>query len=813
MKYKTFALLLFLVGFSIGKIWSQEVTQTIRGIVVDQDMQITLPGASLVIVGSNPSLGTITDINGEFRFDALPLGRYNISISYIGYETTTVSNILLSSGKETVLRIELAEAFAKLGEVVISALAQERKNESVNEMATVSVKKVSIEEASHVAGSIDDAGRMVATKAGVASSGSGINDIIIRGNSPKGMMWRLEGLDIPNPNHYATEGSSSGGISILNGATLANSDFFTSAFPAQFGNAYSGVFDMRIRFGNNQKREYTLQAGFKGVDVTLEGPFSNKSNASYLVNYRYSTLAMLRVIGIQLLGDATPDFQDITYKINVPTKKAGVFTFFGIGGLSTAVQGNSGTSSKTFMTESGISETLDFYEIRGLSKSETEEEGYSNTFKSNTGVFGIKNRYFFNNTMSITSIVAYTGSKNIIDYKLPDLNNVYQTRYRNNYLYQTPKVSVVIDKKFNSRNKLNVGAYADFIGYKLFSERYNQEIDDMQTEIDQSGATTLLQVFANWKHRFTEKLTMVAGIHSMYLFLNKEYTVEPRFGLNWQFNPKQTLNFGMGLHSRMESLSTYFAEETTENGLINKPNQNLGFSKAAHFVMGYDNMLTKNIFLNIEVYYQYLFQVPVENIDTSSFSMLNYNSGYTNRSLVNKGKGHNYGMEVTVDKYFYHNYYFSVTASVFDSKYKALDNIERSTRYNSNYVFNVLGGKDFIFNKNKTKKRVLGINVRGTWVGGQRTTPINLEQSQMHGYTIRNEELAFSEQWNDLILIDFKISFTMNRKKTTHTVELDMQNITNNLNVINDTYNPANGEIKNITQMGFVPIFNYKVVF
>lgn len=810
MKFKIIILFSLLTFYTVSEACCQEVTQSIRGVVYDRDLQTTLPGASLIIVGSDPQIGSITDLNGEFKIENLPLGRYSITISYIGYETTTVSNILLSSGKETVLHIEISEAFAKLDELVITA--EEYKNEANNEMATISAKKVSIEEASHVAGSIDDAGRMVATKAGVASSGSGTNDIIIRGNSPKGMIWRLEGLDIPNPNHYATEGSSSGGISILNGATLANSDFFTSAFPAGYGNAYSGVFDMKIRHGNNQKREYTLQAGFKGIDITLEGPFSKKSNASYLISYRYSTLSILRAIGIELLNDATPDFQDITYKIILPTKKAGIFTFFGIGGLSEATQSGN-NSSDAFLTNSGISEDLDFFEISGSNSSDKEKDDYINAFKSNTGVFGIKNRYFFNNTMSLTSIVAYTGSKNLLNYKRLDSTLTYQTKYRNDYSYQTPKISVVLNKKFNSRNALKVGAFGDFIDYHLFSERFDQERDELQTEIDQSGSTTLLQLFASWKHRFSESLTMVAGLHNMFLILNNEITIEPRLGVNWQFNPRQALNFGLGLHSRMESLTTFFAEEIKPDGSIVKPNTGLGFSKAAHFVLGYDNMLTENIFLNAEIYYQYLFDVPVENNDTSSFSMLNYSSGFTNRSLVNKGNGYNYGFEITIDKYFANNYYFSVTASIFDSKYKAMDNVERSTRYNSNYVFNILGGKDFIFYKHKSKKRILGLNIRGSWIGGQRTTPIDLAQSQINGFTVRNDDLAFSDQWADLLHIDFKISFTMNRKKTTHTVELDIQNITNNLSIIDNNYNPENGEIYTISQMGIVPIFNYKVVF
>ncbi len=662
---------------------AQDITQTIRGVVVDKDSQITLPGAHLVIAGTDPPVGTVTDANGEFSFDKLPVGRYNIIVYYMGYETQTVPNVLLNSGKETVLKIELTESVVNLNEVVVSG--KQGKEQSINKMATVSVMKLNVEEIEHYAGTFNDAARTVSSFAGVATSPSGTNDIIIRGNSPRGMAWRLEGIDIPNPNHFAEEGSSSGGLSILNGAVLDNSDFFTGAFPAEYGNAYSGVFDMSLRDGNNQTREYSLQTGFLGLDFTLEGPFSKKTPSSYLFNYRFSTLTLFRTLGIRLVGDAIPSFQDLTFKIKVPTERSGTFSVFGIGGMS---------------------------------KVSEEETHFKDDYTTGMWVLGARNIYFINKKTYLTSIIAYTGSVNKWDYKTLDTNNDFTSKAVDNFTYQTPRISLNINHKFNAKNVLKTGVDITFSRYDLLSDRYDYEADKLVTRVYQTGSTTLIQAWINWKHRFNEKLTLISGLHSMYLLLNGNYTIEPRLGMRWQFRPSQSLNLGFGMHSRMESLSTYFARQTMADGITVMPNKDLDFTKAVHFVVGYDNLLLENLYFKVEMYYQYLFNVPVENSDTSSFSILNYSFGYPDRALVNKGTGRNVGMELTVEKYFSQNYYFLITTSLFDSRYKALDGIERNTRYNSNYILNVLGGKDFIIGKGH-RKRTLSFNVRGTWAGGQ----------------------------------------------------------------------------------------------
>jgi len=757
--------------------YPQEITQTLRGVVVDKDSQATLPGAQLIIADTDPPVGTVTDANGEFSFVKLPVGRYNIIVRYVGYETRTIPNVLLTSGKETVLKIELTESVVSLNEVVVSG--NKNPSEAINQMATVSVMKFNVKEMDHYAGTFNDAARTVSSFAGVASSPSGTNDIIIRGNSPRGLLWRLEGIPIPNPNHFAEEGSSSGGISMLNGSVLANSDFFTGAFPAEYGNAYSGVFDMSLRTGNNQTHEYSIQAGFLGLDATFEGPFKKSNPSSYLVNYRFSTLTMFRLMGINLAGDANPDFTDLTFKIKTPTEHAGTFSFFGVGGMSKVIN---------------------------------EQPHFTDDYTTGMWVAGVKNNYFINKTTYLTSIFSYTGSVNKWDYKTEDTSGDFTSKAIDNFVYQTPELSVLVNKKFSARNVLKAGIDVIFNRYDLTSDRYDYKIDKLVTQVYQTGSTELLQGWIDWKHRFNKKLTLISGLHSMYLVLNGNYTIEPRLGMKWSFRPTQSLNFGFGLHSRMESLSTYFAQQTLTDGLSYLPNKDLDFTKAVHFVAGYENMLRENLFFKVEAYYQYLYDVPVENSDTSSYSILNSNFGYTDRDLVNKGTGRNVGLEFTLEKYFSQNYYFLITTSLFDSKYKALDGVERNTRFNSQYILNVLGGKDFIIGKG-IRKRTLSFNLRGTWAGGQWGTPIDLERSEKEGTTVRREDQAFTERWPDFLRIDFKVSLKRNRKRATHIIELDIQNITNQLNVINDYYDPYSGSIKTVTQMGIIPILNYRVNF
>src|SRR6186713_1424522 len=321
-----FVIALSLFVFSTNAQYSQQF----RGTVTDQVLQQPLAGATITISSLGKSV--MTDEAGVFRFSNIPVGSYRITISYAGFKEGVLENIAVNSGKATVINISLEAIVHTEAAVIIKAGS--KKNKPLNDMSAVSARAFTVEETQKYAAAVNDPLRMATGFAGVFAADDGNNSIVIRGNSPTGLLWRMEGMDIPNPNHFGTPGNSGGGISILSSQLLSNSDFVTAAFAAEYGNALSGVFDLRLRKGNNEKREYTVQAGVLGLNVAAEGPFSKKYKGSYLVNYRYSTLELLDKIGVGITDGGVTRFQDLSYNIYLPTTKAGNFSLFGFAGLS-----------------------------------------------------------------------------------------------------------------------------------------------------------------------------------------------------------------------------------------------------------------------------------------------------------------------------------------------------------------------------------------------------------------------------------------------------------------------------------------------
>ncbi|MEO1714172.1 MAG: carboxypeptidase-like regulatory domain-containing protein, partial [Bacteroidota bacterium] len=272
------ALLSFPLLLCFISLWSQEYTQTVRGSVVDQESKFPLIGVTVqVFTDTGLTVGTTTDLDGRFRIEAVPVGRQTIEFSYVGYESTILSNVVVSTGKEVVMEVELEESIMDLGEVVVIG---QRSGEVRNEMAVISARQFSVEETDRYAGSRGDPGRMASNFAGVQGADDSRNDIIVRGNSPAGVLWRLENVNIPNPNHFALAGTSGGPVTILNNKYLDDSDFFTGAFPAEFGNTISAVFDLRMRNGNNEQHEFSAQLGFIGTELTAEGPINKEKQSS-----------------------------------------------------------------------------------------------------------------------------------------------------------------------------------------------------------------------------------------------------------------------------------------------------------------------------------------------------------------------------------------------------------------------------------------------------------------------------------------------------------------------------------------------------
>ncbi len=790
-----FISLLFVTFYSLG-----QETQTVRGRIIDKISQYPLINASIVVLNTDPIIGTVADFDGYFELKNVPLGRQSFQVSYVGYDDALRLNILVSSGKELVLNFELEEQVVLVDEAVIQVKDKAKTN---NENVTVSGRTFSIEETQRYAGSRNDPARMAQNFAGVSAGNDQRNDIIVRGNSPLGVQYRLDGMIIPNPSHFGSLGTTGGPVSILNNNLLDNSDFMTGAFPSEYGNVLAGVFDLKMRNGNHDKYEFLGQIGFNGFELGAEGPLRKDSKGSFLVNYRYSTLGVFDLLGINFGTEAVPQYQDLSFKLNLPTEKYGKFSIFGIGGLS-------------------------YIEL--LSGEITKEDLFGNNsedtrFQSNMGVVGINHLFFHNDkTFSKTSFTM-TGVGNDVQVDRPVFDTITKNypkvrTYGNEFLQTKYSLNYTFNKKFSARNNIQSGVIFNYyvINYQDstlidFNGTFDQRNPYYLRLRDIKEGTLLTNAFMHWRHKFNNKLTMNLGVHGQHFGLNNEFSIEPRAGISYKINHKQKINFGTGLHSQIQPFQTYYTETeiNRENAIFTRTNEGLKFTKSIHAVAGYDWNFAKNMRFKAEAYYQYLFNVPVGE-DNSTFSMLNVGTdfGIPNvDSLVNEGYGQNYGMEMTVEKFYSKGYYFLATASVFDSKYEAIDKKWRNTAFNGNYTLNALIGKEFRL----SKQNIISLDFNLTTAGGKRYTPYDVEATIETGEVQYQENKMYTLQYNDYLRLDTRLAFKMDGKKVTQEWALDIQNTTNRKNVFTQSIDVKTGKTKINYQLGLFPVFQYRILF
>lgn len=757
-----------------------QYTQQLRGTVVDLVLHKPLAGATVLI----PAIGrsVTSDESGVFRFTDLPVGTYQLTITYSGFKDATLDNIIVNAGKETVVTIPMETLVKVENEVILKA--NTKKNRPLNDMSAVSARAFTVEETQKYAASVNDPLRMATAFAGVMAADDGGNHIVIRGNSPTGLLWRMEGIDIPNPNHFSNIGTTGGGISILSAQLLSNSDFVTGAFAAEYGNALSGVFDLKLRRGNNERREFTLQAGILGLNAAAEGPISAFYKGSYLINYRYSTLELLNKVGVSI-ADGDVNFQDLSYNIYLPAGKAGEFTLFGFGGLSSDHQRAEIDSTQW----------------------QEKDDRYPSKFISNTFMNGLTHSISAGHNTTLRSAIGYSVTKNGFDEKYIDNDYSIRNSYRDSYKTKKWTLSSTINHRFSNRHNIRAGIIANLIRFDYYQRNYDYGSIE---GINAQGSTNTLQGFAQWQYRLSNYFTINTGLHSLYLAYNGSSAIEPRFSMKWDISRRSSIAFGYGLHSQLQALGVYFARKENSDGSITYPNKDLGFTKAHHFVLSHNYLLAKDLRLRTEIYYQHLFNVPVSPYDSSTFSTLNVMEEFVLDPVVNKGKGRNYGIEISLEKYLANNFYFTLNNTIYKAKYTAADGIERNTRFNGNYIINLIAGKEFV---NEKKSKTFGVNIKTTYAGGYRNIPVDIEKSRQAGYLVFDQEKAYSDQNPAYFRTDLRVSVKWNRKKLTSTLSLDIQNLTNRQNILTRYYDVSIEKWVNSYQTGLIPILNYKVEF
>lgn len=784
--------LCFNIGTSL-KLFGQNIQnptgyKVLKGSISNADTKTPIEGAEIIISQGTLIQTCISSADGLFEASNLQPGRVNLSVFHLNFNPSTYSQLEISGGKEQFLNIELTPRIFQIQPVEINSEGNREK--VVNEMSLAGAKTFDVAETQRYAASFNDPARMAVSFAGVSTTGDASNEIIIRGNSSRGMLWRIEGIEVANPNHFSNgEGGTGGGISMLSSQTIGQSDFLTGAFAPEYGNALSGVFDVKFRKGNRYKHEFALQFGILGMQACLEGPFSKKYKGSYLINYRYSTLTLLNAIGLPIVDNAlVPQFQDLSFNISLPTKKLGDFTIFGIGGISTAGE----------------------LAIKDSTKWAKAADRYQDNNFQLLGTAGITHTYFFKNKKTYLKTI-FAGIQDKLRYGIDSLDNGYnlQRAFQENFIYTTLRLNSFVNHQFNSKNILKSGVILSQLFFKTALTGSKKEDDTPQ--LNHEGNGQQFQMYSQWKHRFSDRFEIVSGIHYSWFKINNNHTIEPRVSSRWQVNQSNALSFGAGLHSRPEPISFYFTKPNTSNSTDIFPNKNLRFTKSAHFILGHEWNFSMNFKLKSEIYFQQLYDVPIDTNKSSNVSMINAGAGIVSNVFMNKGKGRNYGLEITLEKLFSNHYFLLFTGSIFNSQYSMGNDVWLNTRFNGNYMFNVLGGYEFKLGKKN--RNFLNLNTRVIWRGGNRYTPIDLSQSIQQNREVLYNDRMFSGRLKDYLRIDFSGFFKFNFKKWAFIFSIEIQNVTNQKNIAGYHYDAFSKEIKTTYMFGIMPVFNFKFEF
>lgn len=794
MKRVAFVLILWLAVYALS---AQKIfTETVRGKVESASPDSEIINAAIYVRNSDPAIGAVTNNDSEFSIK-VPVGRQTLQVSCVGFQSKEI-DILVNTGREVVLTIVLEPANIELGDVEI--VARRDKSKPINSLSFSGARSFSTEETFRFAGSLGDPARMVRTFAGVIPVNDSRNDIVVRGNSPLGVQYILDGIEIANPNHFnAGVGMTGGQITLLNTNLLTNSDFHLSAWPAPYGNALAGIFDLTMRRGNNKKHEFWGQMGYNGIEAGGEGYFSKNSTSSYLVSYRYSIPDLMQKMG--LYTGILPRYQDFTFKTDFDLNDKNHLSVLGLWG----------TSNINFKMLEVAEKEINF---------DKDAMTYDQRVEINSiaYILGATHTVNFSPKTELKSTASFVRN----DTRMPtdtisviQPNAEWRVLWHENAIENKYSAYTQLTHRFSYYSRLIAGAK-----YDLYDVVYLEKIGDndypdgVRTVTDERGKMSLLRAYAQYHHTLSPKLALTGGVFGMYFTLNGSTAVEPRGGIRYMPAVGHTLAFAGGLYSQLQPRSFYFIKTPTPEGIVYS-NKNLDFSRSAQINASYNWIFAPNWNAKIEGYFQHLYSIPVINDPNEYYTMLEAGGAGENfimreENLVNKGTGQNYGAELTVEKFFSNNYYLLFNTTLYRSTFtNGFNNKRWSTLFDGKYLVNLAGG----YEQPLSKEWTLFADLKGSMAGGTRYTPVLLEETKQKNKLVYDKERINSLKVRDYFRIDLRIGYRKNHKRFTDEFAIDFQNLTNERNIYSIFYNLNTEKYDEIRLQGFMPMVTYRVNF
>jgi len=758
-------------GF-LSTLSAQDLTTLVKGTIVDRTTGTPLEGVNFRIE-DNASTAQ-SNASGKFSLQ-VPVGRHKLIATSTGY-TSFSQEVLAIAGKEFTINISLSPSVEQLQEVEIES------SSITDELA--GQRSLTIEKTLRIPANYLDPVRAVTAYPGVVVANDQGNSIIVRGNSPNGLSWKLNGVDIVNPNHLSNAGTFSdkpmangGGVNIISGQMIDKTDFYTGQLPTAYGNSLAGIIDMSLREGNKQKFEYTAQASLIGMDVAAVGPLGKNENTSFLVNYRYSTVGLLSKLGIDF-GDETITFQDLSFHLNHRSNKGVVFSLFGFWGAS----------KNDFAAKAPVD-------------LEEEKDQYDINYKSSTGAFGA-NISIPLGPGKLSGAIAYSATEQSRKSEMDQSSYFPGVFVRtDNYDQSNALLSSKLDYSLALTDQVSwqMGVNANLIDNSVDAYKhitYFNPVFGYDQTLNGTNDKLLLQPYTNFQVQLSPKFSFDAGVRYVNYTFNSTSAVEPRASASYKTGEKSSLTASYALISQMQIPQMYAV------------NKNLELTKSHHIDLSHAMLFENDVQLKTGLYYQKLFDVPIGS--DSLFSALNFLEGIPPFDLVSNGEGKNYGIDATVEKQFFNKNYLLVGASYYKSTYKGYDRVERSTRFDGNYTFSAIHGKEWT---KQTKQRTIGLNTRLLYLGGMRQSEVLEEGSKLVGETMYDMGNPYSRKLSDYFRIDLRLSFRKNKPGYTRTFAIDIQNLTNQQNEAYQYYDRVQAKTVMKYHLGIIPVLVYRVDF
>jgi hypothetical protein len=764
--------------------------QTVRGAIVDQVTGKGLPNMVVELLNYTPRVAAISKEDGSFELNNVPTGYQRIRANGDHYYDIVYTELVIA-GKQSVIKIKMEEEL----EIEIATIEAKRGNRirnakmmTIDEMNIVSARPFNIEETSRYITGFGGPARAVTNYPGLLNTDDIQNFIVSRGYSPYGIQWMIEGVPVENPHHLATMGNTGAAFPLLNNNLLASSDFVNGAYSARYNNVYAGLFDINMRKGNNERHEFSAQLNIYGAEFIAEGPFKKKG-ASYTIALRAGILDGLTQLGLKIGTSAKPRYYDLNFKIDIPTKEAGHFSIFGIGGISGLTFLDSLSGGEDVFANSGTNYYID----------------------TEFGLVGVNHLKHFENNVTSKITLSYLLQQHRVhrDTIFPDtLLPFFSARS----LRQRVGLSSHLSKKFNSQFVFRGGisAYLHFISVKGEWLRRNELHSLME------GMEVMVNAFVEARYKFSSSFAFVLGAQGMYWSLNKNsWAIEPRLALDWHIGKRHRLSFGYGWMSKIQSFAVAFLVKKQLDGSYDNSNRELGLNRSHQLVLSYDTYLTKFWGLKANVYASYNTNLAVSQ-NANSYSVVNHGNFATypdSTRLQSTGEAFNYGLELSIEKFFNKGFYGLLSAAYQRSLYKGSDEIWRNSAFDAQHVTSLVMGKEFKIGKKKLN--VIYGDFRFSMHGGLPYTPIDLEASKLAGQEVLLEDQAYSERLGLYKRIDVRIGARFNhpRKRISHHIYVVVQNVAMFRNDFDVRYNPRTEEIVKTQQFGLIPNLFYQIFF